>query len=117
MASVINGFIKADELKRINQNKLIHGQKGVRIPITILVNDESRYGNNVTFIVSQSSEERDAKAEKHYLGNGSVVWTDGNIKKGEKDQENGSSEPQSMDNILSTPEPSGEKNMFDDLPF
>lgn len=117
MASVINGFIKADELKRINQNKLIHGQKGVRIPITILVNDESRYGNNVTFIVSQSSEERDAKAEKHYLGNGSVVWTDGNIKRGEKDQENSSNEPQSMDNVLSTPEPSGEKNMFDDLPF
>lgn len=117
MASVINGFIKADELKRISQDKLIHGQKGVRIPITILINDESRYGNNATFIVSQSSEERDAKAEKHYLGNGSVVWTDGTIKKGEKDQQNDSNEGQTMNAILSTPEPSGEKNMFDDLPF
>lgn len=117
MASVINGFIKAEELKRISQDKLITGQKGVRIPITILINDESRYGNNATIIVQQSQEERDAKAEKHYLGNGSVVWTDGNIKKGEKDQQNNSNESQSIDNIISTPEPSGDKDMFDDLPF
>ena len=29
---------------------------------------------------AQSKEEREAKTNKTYIGNGKVVWTDGNIK-------------------------------------
>ena len=37
---------------------------------TISVQDETRYGNNVAFMDSQTKEERDAKVQKTYLGNG-----------------------------------------------
>ena len=37
-------------------------------------------GQNVSLTDSQTKEERDAKKSKNYLGNGNVVWTDGNIK-------------------------------------
>lgn len=93
MASIINGFIKADELKKINQDKLITGQQGVRIPITIKVNDESRYGNNVDIYVQLDEEERKNKAPRHYLGNASVIWTDGVVTKGEKDTKKSSPAP------------------------
>ena len=47
---------------------------------TLSVNDEAnQYGQNVALTDSQTKEERDAKKQKNYLGNGNVVWTDGNI--------------------------------------
>ena len=52
---------------------------------TISVQDETRYGNNVAFIDSQTKEERDAKVQKTYLGNGKVVWTDGSITLADKE--------------------------------
>ena len=93
MATIINGYIKADELKKIDQDKLIKGKQGVRIPVTIKVNDESRYGNNVDIFVQQEPDEREAKKPRHYLGNASVIWTDGNVVKGQKDSEGGYSDP------------------------
>ena len=54
--------------------------------MTISVSDESRYGNNVAITDSQTKEERDAKKPKNYLGNGKVVWTDGNIVLAEKEE-------------------------------
>ena len=116
MASILNGFIKADELKKISQDKLIKGDKGVRIPITILVNDESRYGNNASIIVSQNEQEREQKAQKHYIGNATVVWTDGTIKKGEKDQDNGSNKGSSLDAVIASSN-SNDNDSLDGLPF
>jgi len=115
MASIINGYIKLDQFKKINPNKIIRGEKGDRIPITISVNDESRFGNNCDIFVFQSKEERDAKLGRQYIGNASVVWTDGNITKGQKDnsQNNGDG--------VSPPFPIAQEvkpnNDFDDLPF
>ena len=43
------------------------------------INDKPRYNNNVTRTDSQTKEERDAKKQKNYVGNGKVVWTDSNI--------------------------------------
>ena len=54
---------------------------------TISVQDETRYGNNVAFMDSQTKEERDAKVQKTYLGNGKVVWTDGNITLAEREEQ------------------------------
>ena len=52
---------------------------------TISINDTTdQYGNNVVVYISQTKEEREAKAKKTYLGNGKVVWTDGNIIVAEK---------------------------------
>ena len=55
---------------------------------TIAVQDETRYGNNVAFMDSQTKEEREAKMPKTYLGNGKVIWTsDGKIEVAEREDE------------------------------
>ena len=36
---------------------------------------------------SQTKEERDAKVQKTYLGNGKVVWTDGTVTLAEREEE------------------------------
>lgn len=51
---------------------------------TMSINDtQDNYGNNVSVFVTQTKEEREAKAKKVYVGNGKVTWTDGNIVKAE----------------------------------
>lgn len=43
--------------------------------ITISVNDiTDQFGNNVNAWISQSKEEREAKATRHFVGNGKVVF-------------------------------------------
>lgn len=98
MATIIAATIKVDELKKIDQSKIINGEKGNLIPVTIKVNDESRYGNNVEIIIQQTSEEREAKANRHWIGNGSVVWTDGTVVKGQKDNAQQTQQPKSVKN-------------------
>lgn len=107
MSTLINASIKASELKKIDKTKIIKGEKDSYIPITISVNDESKYGKNVSISIAQSKEDRDAKAVKHFLGNGSVIWTDGNIVKGQRDEDSQSS------TATSAPPPGD----MDDLPF
>ena len=43
------------------------------------VNDETRFGNNASIMISQTQEEREAKKPRTYIGNGQVVWTDNTI--------------------------------------
>lgn len=77
MSTLINASIRVDKLPK---EKFIKGKDGaVYYNLTISVQDETRYGNNVAFTDSQTKEERDAKKEKLYLGNGKVVWTDGKV--------------------------------------
>ena len=84
MSAIINGSIRVD---RLPKEKFIKGKDGaVYYNFTIAVQDETRYGNNVAFMDSQTKEERDAKVQKTYLGNGKVVWTDGNITLAEKEE-------------------------------
>ncbi|QDP65885.1 MAG: hypothetical protein Tp133SUR523431_9 [Prokaryotic dsDNA virus sp.] len=108
MSTLINASIKASELKKIDKSKIIKGEKDSYIPVTISVNDESKYGKNVSISIAQSKEERDAKADKHFLGNGSVIWTDGNIVLGKKDENSQSSNPTNATKSDSA---------MDDLPF
>ena len=83
MALVIIGSIRVDKLPK---EKFIKGKDGaVYYNFTTSVNDDTRYGNNVAFTDSQTKEERDAKMSKNYLGNGKVVWTDGNVVLAERD--------------------------------
>jgi hypothetical protein len=71
------------------KEKFVQGKDGkVYYNFTISVNDESnQFGQNVSATDSQTKEEREAKKPKSYLGNGNVVWTDGNIKLADKKQE------------------------------
>ena len=73
------GIIKASiNLNNIDKSKIFEGKKGKYLPITITVNDEpDQFGNQGPVIVDQTKEEREAKAEKTYLGNVKVVWTNG----------------------------------------
>jgi hypothetical protein len=72
MSTLITGSIRVDKLPK---EKFIKGKDGaVYYNLTISVQDETRYGNNVAFLDSQTKEEREAKVPKNYLGNGKVVW-------------------------------------------
>ena len=77
MSAIINFSINVAKLPK---EKFIAGKDGaVYVNLTMSVNDETRYGNNTGIYVSQTKEEREAKKQKAYLGNGKVVWTDNNI--------------------------------------
>jgi len=83
MGALINVSLRVDKLPK---EKFVSGKDGaVYYNFTIGVNDESnQYGQNVSLTDSQTKEEREAKKPKTYLGNGNVVWTDGNIKVADK---------------------------------
>lgn len=83
MSAIINLSLRVDALPK---EKFVQGKDGkVYYNFTINVNDESnQFGQNVSATDSQTKEEREAKKPKSYLGNGTVVWTDGNIKLADK---------------------------------
>lgn len=106
MASIINFSI---DLNKIPKDKIINGKKGKYLPITLTLNDElDQFGNNGPVVVSQSMEERESKAEKVYLGNAKVAWTNGeNVASAPKD-----GQPQQRQQRQAAPAP-----VEDDLPF
>ena len=79
MSTLINLSLRVDQLPK---EKFVAGKDGkVYYNFTIAVNDEAnQFGQNVSAYDSQTKEEREAKKAKSYIGNGNVVWTDGNIK-------------------------------------
>lgn len=84
MSALVNFSL---DLSKLPKDKIIKGKKGQYINITASVNNETKFGNNVSFFVSQSKEERDNKENKTYVGNGKVIWTDGNIVVAEKEEQ------------------------------
>ena len=99
MSAIINASIRVDKLPK---EKFVKGKDGaVYYNFTISVNDETRYGNNVAVMDSQTKEEREAKVARNYQGNGKVVWTDSNIVVAEREDK-----PQAVKETVS-----------DDLPF
>jgi len=84
MASLLSVSIDVASLPK---EKFTKGKNGkVYYNFTMAINDDSKYGNNVSVFDSQTQEEREAKKPKEYLGNGRVFWTDGNIVLAEKDE-------------------------------
>jgi hypothetical protein len=87
MASITSISI---DVKKIDKSKL---NKGQYLNIDLATREETnQYGQNVSVYYSQSKEERLAKQPKSYLGNGKVVWTDGNITRAELVKANTSEE-------------------------
>jgi hypothetical protein len=79
MGALINLSLRVDKLPK---EKFVSGKDGaVYYNFTVGVNDEAnQFGQNVSLTDSQTQEEREAKKPKVYLGNGNVVWTNGEIK-------------------------------------
>lgn len=79
MSAIINLNL---DLKKIPTSKVYKGAKGNYVSITVFVNDEVKTfqnGDNISnfnasAIVSQTKEEREAKAERSYIGNGAVAY-------------------------------------------
>ena len=82
MSSLISLSI---DLTKIEKSKLVNDKY---LNLTISVDDETKaYGNNVSTYHAQTKEEREAKENRLYLGNGRVIWTDGSIKLATKESE------------------------------
>jgi hypothetical protein len=65
-------------------NFSIKNAQGTYDKYTMSINDtQDNYGNNASIYVQQTKEEREAKVQKKYVGNGKVQWTDGTINKAE----------------------------------
>jgi hypothetical protein len=69
------------DLTKIDKSKL---KDGKYLNVSISVNDETKYDNNVSMCYNQSKEERESGAKKVYFANGRVIWTDSVIKVAEK---------------------------------
>jgi DNA replication initiation complex subunit (GINS family) len=69
-------FSASLDVSKISKDKLVKGEKGTYLNITISINDEAdKYGNVLTITESQTQEERESKASKIYLANGKLVWS------------------------------------------
>ena len=73
------------DVKKIDKSKLKDGRY---LNLDLSIRDElNQYGQNVSVYYNRSKEERDQEMPKSYLGNGKVVWTDGNISTGKTSQQ------------------------------
>ena len=85
MSALINFSLNVAKLPK---EKFIAGKDGnVYVNLTMAVNDETRYGNNTSVYVNQTKEEREAKKQKTFIGNGKVVWNNGNIVNAEREEQ------------------------------
>lgn len=68
-------------IKKSKMLDIMNETDGEWLNLTIDVADTAdTYGNNVKTYLQQTKEEREAKTEKKYIGNGRVYWTDGSAK-------------------------------------
>lgn len=73
MGALISFYFKKETLAAMIEIAEKKGQKG--IGLTMSVNDKAdEYGNNADIFVSQTKEEREARANKFFTGKGKVVW-------------------------------------------
>ena len=82
-AAILSGSIN---LSMIDKSKIINGKNGQYLNITMIVQNQSQYGNNVWITQSQSKEERESKEKTVSLGNGAVRWVGGEVKVAERDE-------------------------------
>tara|TARA_R100001440_G_scaffold60025_1_gene79776 strand:- start:1137 stop:1439 length:303 start_codon:yes stop_codon:yes gene_type:complete len=85
MSALINFSIDVKSLPK--QKFQQHANGKIYLSLTMAINDETRFGNNASVYVYQDQEEREAKKQRVYLGNGKVVWTDNKISLAERKDE------------------------------
>jgi len=82
--AILSGSIN---LSAIDKNKIIKGKDGNQyVNVTMLIQSESQYGNNIWITQSQTKEEREAKEKAISLGNGAVRWVGGEITVAERNE-------------------------------
>lgn len=79
MAGLVNVSL---DLSKIDKTKVKDGK--YLNAIVAIGDDTNQYGQNASMYISQSKEEREAKEARTYIGNGKVVWNDGNIVNAER---------------------------------
>lgn len=102
MSSLNNIYIKVETLETLLNVVKQKGEKGLSIDISIS-DETNQFGQNLTAYVSQTKEQREAKAKRYYVGNGKCFWTDGKINVAKKTE-------------VHQAEPVNQKDS-DDLPF
>ena len=78
MSQIINISIDLNKIEsaKIKTVTLKSGKVAKYLDVTIFTKDEAdTYGNNASMTLSQTKEERTAKAPVVYLGNGKVVFS------------------------------------------
>tara|TARA_B100001093_G_C26850107_1_gene1024716 strand:+ start:1601 stop:1918 length:318 start_codon:yes stop_codon:yes gene_type:complete len=82
--AILSGSIN---LSAIDKTKIVTAKNGNQyLNLTMMVQNESQYGNNIWITQSQSKEEREAKEKANSLGNGAVRWLGGNITVAERNE-------------------------------
>ena len=113
MGAIINASI---DIKALPNHKFQAEKDGkVYYNFTIIINDETRFKNNVWITDNQTQEEREAKVPRKTLGNGSVVWIDNG--KGQNVNKEGSIQLVVKDVAPQTVSSSTVKLQDDGLPF
>lgn len=106
MSSLSSIYIKKEVLETLLKVVTKKEEKGVEITISIS-EEANQYGQNLSAYVAQTKEQREAKKEKYYVGNGKVFWTDGKIDLPKKKEEAHEAKPMT----------GAETEEEDDLPF
>ena len=87
MSSLNSLYLKLSTLKEMVD--VLERKQENGISITVSINDEvNNYGQNISAFVAQTKEQREAKTNKFYVGNGRTVWTDGKIQAFEYKKDN-----------------------------
>lgn len=93
MSSLGSFYLKKSTLETLLKTVEAKKEKGVEM--TLSINDETnQYGQNIAGWVSQSKDQREAKKDRFFTGNGKIFWSDGTIKVAEKKEEQQQSEPE-----------------------
>lgn len=86
MSSLNSVYVKTETLEKVLSVLKQKNEKGIEF--TISINDDTNdYGQNLSAWVSQSKEERKAKKDRFFIGNGKCFWTDGTIVTAAKKEE------------------------------
>ena len=97
MSAIINASI---DLSKVDKSRIFEKDGRKWLNLSISVNDDTMYGNNVGISISQSKEEREAKTQKTFIGNGKVVWNSGTIVNAVKEEQAPVNQSEKDDDLL-----------------
>mgnify|MGYP007029080604 FL=1 len=73
------------DLEKLDKSRISKTENGTYYRALVKVVDDYNYGKNAYVITSYEKENKPEK--EHKIGNGRVVWTDGNIEKAVKPED------------------------------
>jgi len=76
--TILNFYLTEAKLETLLNTVRKKQVKGVGITAKI-ADEPDKFGNNVSFYVSQTKEQQEAKAERFYVANGKVVYSNSDV--------------------------------------